>query len=86
MDWEPEEQAWLSCIKMELRYNEIDQARQIYERFVLVHPEVKNWIKFEGAHGNISNARDVYSRCGEVYGDAKMDEKLFIAYINLKKV
>jgi len=31
MEWEPEEQAWLSYIKMELRYNEIDWARQIYK-------------------------------------------------------
>lgn len=46
MEWEPDEQAWLTYIKFEMRYKEIDRARKIYERFVYVHPEVKNWIKF----------------------------------------
>ncbi len=46
MEWEPEEQAWLSFIKMEMRYKEADRARAIYERFVMVHSDVKNWIKF----------------------------------------
>lgn len=46
MEWEPEEQAWFSYIKMELRYKEADRARAIYEKFVMVHSDVKNWIKF----------------------------------------
>ena len=46
MEWEPDEQAWLTYIKFELRYKEIERARQIYERFVYVHPDVRNWIKF----------------------------------------
>ena len=36
MEWEPDEQAWHSFIKMELRYKELDRARNIYERFVQV--------------------------------------------------
>ena len=36
MEWEPEEQAWNSYIKMEIRYKELDRARGIYERFVQV--------------------------------------------------
>ena len=36
MEWEPDEQAWNSYIKMELRYKELDRARGIYERFVQV--------------------------------------------------
>ena len=56
MEWEPEEQAWLS---LELRYKEIDNCRSIYERFILVHPEPKNWIcyaRFEENQGYIDNA------------------------------
>jgi crooked neck len=45
-EWEPDEQAWLTYIKFELRYREIDRARMIYEKFVSVHPDVRNWIKF----------------------------------------
>lgn len=36
MEWEPEEQAWQSFIRFELRYNEKENARNIYEKFVLV--------------------------------------------------
>ena len=46
MEWEPDEQPWLTYIKFELRYKELDRARSIYERFVMVHPDVKNWIKY----------------------------------------
>ena len=35
IQWEPEEQAWLSYIKMELRYKELDRARDIYEKYIL---------------------------------------------------
>jgi crooked neck len=43
-EWEPDEQAWLTYIKFELRYKEIDRARAVYEKFVSVHPEVRNCI------------------------------------------
>lgn len=56
MEWEPEEQAWLSYIKMELRYKEVDRARAVYEHFVMCHHNVKNWIRFarfEESQGNV---------------------------------
>ena len=55
MEWEPDEQAWLTYIKFELRYKEIDRARGIYEKFVYVHPEVRNWIKFARYFINVTN-------------------------------
>lgn len=36
MEWEPEEQAWHSYINFELRYKEVDKARSIYERYILM--------------------------------------------------
>lgn len=42
MEWEPEEQAWHSFIKMELRYKELDRARHIYERFVQVRMHIRS--------------------------------------------
>ncbi len=56
MEWEPVEQAWFAYIKMELRYKEVNRARAIYEKFVMVHPDIKNWIKFakfEESQGNV---------------------------------
>lgn len=34
MEWQPDEQAWQTYINFELRYKEIDRARQIYERYI----------------------------------------------------
>lgn len=36
MEWEPDEQAWHSYINFELRYKELDRARVIYERYILL--------------------------------------------------
>lgn len=46
MEWHPEEQAWLTYVKFETRYNEIERAREIYNRFVMCHLQVKNWISY----------------------------------------
>lgn len=88
MEWEPEEQAWLSYIKMELRYKELERARIVYERFIQVHPEVRNWIRyarFEEQNGYISNVRNVYERACEFFGEDNMDEKLYIAFAKFEE-
>ena len=88
MEWEPEEQAWLSYIKMELRYKELDSARHVYERFVQVHPEVKNWVRyarFEEQNGSISNSRNVFERAVEFFGEDHMDENLFISFAKFEE-
>ena len=50
---------------MEMRYNEIDRARAIYERYVRCIPDVKAWVryaKFEMQVGHVDKARGVYER------------------------
>jgi tetratricopeptide (TPR) repeat protein len=37
MQWHPDEQAWQAYINFELRYQEMDKVRAIYERFVMCH-------------------------------------------------
>ena len=88
MEWEPEEQAWFSYIKMEMRYKEVDRARHIYERFIQVHPEVKNWIRyarFEEQNGFLSNARNVFERATEFFGEDHLDENLYIAFARFEE-
>ena len=46
MAWEPSKRAWGTYINMELRHQEYEQVRKIYERYVQVHPEPKTWIKY----------------------------------------
>ena len=60
---------------MELRYNEIDRARNIYERYVQCIPSVKAWVryaKFEMKNGQVGLARTCYERAvGEMGEDAQ---------------
>ncbi|MED6294433.1 Crooked neck-like protein 1 [Characodon lateralis] len=86
MEWEPEEQAWHSYINFELRYKEVDKARTIYERYILVF--VKNWIKyarFEERHGYIAHSRKVYERAVEFFGEEHVDENLFVAFARFEE-
>ena len=88
MEWEPDEQAWLSYIKMESRYKEIDRARYIYERFIQTHPEVKNWIRYasyEEQSDFLSNSRNVFERATEFFGEDHMDEKLYVAFARFEE-
>ncbi|KAF0992262.1 hypothetical protein HZS_6130, partial [Henneguya salminicola] len=55
MEWRPDEQAWLSYIKMEIRYKEFNRARSIYERFLLLD----EYSKFEKRHGDRQDVEDV---------------------------
>jgi len=83
MSWEPDENAWSAYIKLEKKYGEFERARAIFERFTIVHPEPKNWLKwarFEEEFGTSDLVRDVFGSAIEVLGDDFMDEKVFIAY------
>uniref|UniRef100_A0A8C9NQ13 Crooked neck-like protein 1 n=1 Tax=Serinus canaria TaxID=9135 RepID=A0A8C9NQ13_SERCA len=85
MEWQPEEQAWHSYINFELRYKEVDRARTV---LVLVHPEVKNWIKyarFEEKHSYFAHARKVYERAVEFFGEEHMDEHLYVAFAKFEE-
>ena len=68
-------QAALHALQMELRYNEIDRARNIYERYVQCIPSVKAWVryaKFEMKNGQVGLARQCYERAvGEMGEDAQ---------------
>lgn len=67
---------WLhACVQMELRYSEIERARNIYERYVQCLPSVKAWVryaKFEMKNGQVGLARQCYERAvGEMGEDAQ---------------
>lgn len=61
-----------SSLQMELRYNEVDKARNIYERYVKCLPTVKAWAryaKFEMQNGQVGLARRCYERAIEQLGE-----------------
>ncbi|GKA08727.1 crooked neck-like protein 1 [Tanacetum coccineum] len=88
MSWEPHQQAWLSYIKFELRYNEIERARGIYQRFVQCLPKVGAWIrfaKFEMKNGEIARARNCYERAVDKLADDEEAETLFVAFAEFEE-
>ena len=72
------------CLQMELRYNEIERARNIYERYVQCIPSVKAWVryaKFEMKNGQVGLARRCYERAvGEMGEDAQTVSFLLVAW------
>jgi crooked neck len=55
---------------------------------VIVHPEVKNWIKyakFEEKNSYINSARSIYERAVEYFGEDNMDEKLIISFAKFEE-
>ena len=57
---------------MEMRYKEMDRARNIFERYVRCIPTVKSWVRFAKAEmkeGEISRARRCYERAVEELGE-----------------
>ncbi|NXJ81554.1 CRNL1 protein, partial [Trogon melanurus] len=94
MEWQPEEQAWHSYINFELRYKEFVTSNYNYHCFfnitllVIVHPDVKNWIKyarFEEKHSYFAHARKVYERAVEFFGEEHMDEHLYVAFAKFEE-
>ncbi len=58
--------------QMELRYNEVERARTIFERYVRCLPTVKAWVryaKFEMRNGEVARARGCYEHAVEEMGD-----------------
>lgn len=58
--------------QMELRYKEVERARNIFERYVRCLPTVKAWVrfaKFEMQNGEVARARRCYERAVEELGD-----------------
>jgi crooked neck len=88
MEWMPDQHAWLSYIKYELKYNEIKRLKRIFKLFVLCHPNVGAWLryaKFEMKNGEVPRARSVYERAVENIADDDDDEAhhLFEAFAAL---
>jgi len=81
VQWEPDHNAWMAYVRMELRYSEVERARAVFEKYLTVHPVVKTWVryaKFEWSAGNRPGARRVYERAVEELGEDGETEALFI--------
>ena len=58
--------------QMEMRYKEVDRARNIFERYVRCIPTVKSYVryaKFEMRNGDVTRSRRCYERAVEELGE-----------------
>ena len=89
MTFQPNEQAWLSYIKFEIRNKNIPGARALYARFTIAHTSVDaylKWAKFETRYGSVAAARKVYEDAQEeLPPDLKSDEQYFIAFAHFEE-
>ncbi|KAL3101196.1 hypothetical protein niasHT_027952 [Heterodera trifolii] len=89
MEWEPDEQAWLTFINFEMRYKEVDRARDLYQRYLHVHGhDFKNWVryaKFEERNGFTGNARAIYEQMLEFFGEENLTENILIAFAQFEE-
>jgi len=88
MQWEPEDNAWTSYIKMEMRYKETDRAREVFERFVSLAPKVTTWMKyakFESKYGTTTKARAVYERAISELGEYAHEPELLMAFAKFEE-
>ena len=59
-------------VQMEMRYKEVDRARNIFERYVRCIPTVKSYVryaKFEMRNGDVTRSRRSYERAVEELGE-----------------
>ena len=85
MQWEPDDKAWQSYIKLEERYNELERASAIYERWIGCRPIPKNWVtwaKFEEERAKADKAREVFQTALEFFGDE--EEQVEKAQVSLE--
>ncbi len=62
----------LYAAQMEMRYKEVDRARNIFERYVRCIPTVKSYVryaKFEMRNGDVLRSRRCYERAVEELGE-----------------
>lgn len=89
MEWEPDEQGWQTYINFEVRYKEVDRARNIFQRFLHVHGhDYKNWLryaKFEERNGFIENSRSVYEHAIDYFGEDNLYDNLLIAFAQFEE-
>merc|ERR1719272_2777788 len=79
----PDHQCYLSYIKMEMRYGELDHCRVIWDRYTTAHNVPRAWIRYarwEEKQGEIQASRQVFERAMEALEEDANDEIFFQAF------
>ena len=88
MKWEPDDNAWGSYIKFEMRQEQIGRARGIFERYIICHPTTRAYLKyakFEEKQFQRGNARKIYERSLVELHDEEKNDKLLIQFARFEE-
>ncbi|KAH9103666.1 hypothetical protein LEN26_015230 [Aphanomyces euteiches] len=83
MDWQPDDQAWYSYIKLEVRAKDKERARAIYERYIMCHVAERAYLKYaawEEKGNELARARSIYERALVELRPDERSEKTYTAF------
>jgi len=87
-EWEPDDHAWSSYVRLEMRANQPGRARKVHERWVSVHNFPRAWLKwakFEEKQGETALARAVYEGSLQNLDERDHTEEIFIAFAQFEE-
>jgi len=58
-EWEPDDAAWTSYVRLELRANQPARARAVFQRYVVCHNVPRAWIKWAKFEEKQGQVRDI---------------------------
>ena len=88
MEWEPDDHAWSSYVRLEQRANQPDRARGVYERWVACHNLPRSWMKwakFEERIGQTALSRAVYERAMQDLDERDHTEDFFVGFAQFEE-
>jgi crooked neck len=86
--WEPDDNAWTSFVRLELRHNHADGARRVFARYVRCHAVPRayiRWAKFEESQGEVANARSVFEASLSELRDDIVSEELLAQFAGFEE-
>lgn len=78
----------MAYVRFELRYNEVECARAIFDRYVDILPTVTAWVryaKFEMKNGDVPRARASYERAVQALGEDAHCEEFFLKFAEFEE-
>lgn len=83
LEWIPNESAYFSFIRFELRCSQIVNVRTVYEKLVKAHPKVNHYIKyayFEEGEAQLARARGVFERASKELPVQSLNVRFFVDF------
>eukprot|EP01061_Rhynchopus_euleeides_P016507 TRINITY_DN27825_c0_g1_i1.p1 TRINITY_DN27825_c0_g1~~TRINITY_DN27825_c0_g1_i1.p1 ORF type:complete len:664 (+),score=248.53 TRINITY_DN27825_c0_g1_i1:99-2090(+) len=89
MDWRPKQEMWHLFAKFEIRFKEVQKAREVVADMVTFFNDVSSWLyysRFEEKHGKIAFARRIYEQAIDNLSERASDiDKIFVEFAKFEE-